>query len=486
MKKMWVIYMAAWAGITSTCFSMSLDDRMVQVIVTYQAHNELMPWQDKNPLMRYGYGIQVDKSHVITTESLTRNHKFIELRKARTGEKVSATVEMSDSQINLAILNVPNGWADSEMPTIQFSDKTPPNTEVKILQFDETQQLQSGNAKVVNVSMAPLPDAPYSSLTVSLLATLDINGDGAGVVLDEKLAGLIMYYDRSTRTGSMIPASVIQQFLNKCNDAQYPGFASAGFIWAPLIDPVKRNFLDVKQTDQGILVLACLPNTDAENALKPDDVIIAWDNANIDNLGFYEDADFGRMNIAYLIKGRRNPGDTIPVKIIRDKQETTVNLTLCYRADDENLIPENVEGKRSEYIVEGGFIIRELTGSYLRANGSSWQQTFNPRLVHMYFIKRSSPAFTGERIVILAGVIPDPINVGYQHLDNLMITRINGENVKNMHDVFAIIKRDGHITQVSLASIEIDLVLDNASLPSANRRICENYRIPTLQYKDND
>ena len=48
------------------------------------------------------------------------------------------------------------------------------------------------------------------------------------------------------------------------------------------------------------------------------------------------------MAVSYLIKGRRAPGDTIPVKLIRGHAASSVQLRLCYRGDRDALIPENV------------------------------------------------------------------------------------------------------------------------------------------------
>ena len=76
-----------------------LESALVEVTVSFQEFDPFFPWQQRAPGMRRGYGILVDNSHVLTTENLVRNHRLVELRRLRTGEKIAATVELSDCQI---------------------------------------------------------------------------------------------------------------------------------------------------------------------------------------------------------------------------------------------------------------------------------------------------------------------------------------------------------------------------------------------------
>lgn len=460
-----------------------LDNRLVEIIVTYQTYSESMPWQGNPPQTRYGYAVFLDSSRLLTTESLVRNHHLIEIRKPRTGRKIPAKVTMIDEQVNLAVLTIDETDENTQHPLIPICETLPLDANVQIVQFDETQQLQMSHAKVLQTKMSNLPDAPYNSLIFKLLADLNLNGNGVGVIYKNKLAGILMDYDRATRTGTMVPYLTIRQFLERCNQVPYPGFAHAGFKWAPLIDPAKRNFLHVTEPETGLLVLSCLTGTGAYESLKPKDVITEWDGYKIDNLGFYTDPDFGRMSISHLIKNTRIPNDTVPLTVIRDKETTHLNMKLCHLNDKDFLIPEDVAQEQAEYIIEGGLIIRELTGSYLRSFGSRWQTKLNSRIVNRYLNQEQESDLPGKHIVILVRVLPDPINIGYQPLNNMMITKVNGKTVNNLNDVFKIADDDGHITRITTDLLGIDIMLDEQSLDDANKRIANNYRIPYLRHQ---
>jgi S1-C subfamily serine protease len=460
-----------------------LESALVEVTVTSQEFDPFIPWQRKPPATRRGYGVLVDNSRVLTTENLVRNHKLVELRRIRTGEKIAATVELSDCQADLALLKIADGANFTGIPPVRLAEHVASTGSVEILQFDETSQIQRGKAQIVNISVSELPTAPYPVLIFSLLTDLNVNGEGAVAVYEGKIAGLLISYDPGSRVGRMLPYPVIKHFLDDALKPPYKGFATAGVTWTSLIDPAKRAYLGVKQNGKGILVLACLPGTGAAETLKPNDVIMAWDGKSLDNLGFYEDPDFGRLGWANLIKGRREPGNVVPVTIIRDQAEKTIDVRLDRWLDSAVLIPEDVTGEQAEYLVEGGFIIRELTGRYLKAYGPDWQQEVDPRLVHLYLTQRYSPSQPDEHVVVLSGVLPDTINIGYQNQQNMMITGLNGKPVRNMADVFRIVDADKSIKHISLKSIGVDLVLDQSELMAANQRIAEIYRLPALRYQ---
>lgn len=458
-------------------------ESVVELIVTSQESNPFLPWQKMHPNLRQGYGVIVGDSQVLTTESIVRNHTMVEIRKAGTGEKIPAAVKISDCQANVALLKILDPEKRDGLVPLKFTDHVSKNAEVEIIQFDETSQIQHGEAEVVQIAITQLPYAPYHSLTFSLLIELNVNGEGAAVISNGKLAGLIMRYDNTTRTGAMLPYCVLKHFIEDAEEPPYKGFAFAGFIWSPLIDPAKRAYLNVNRDEQGILVLECLAGTGAFETLKSNDVIIEWDGQAIDNLGFYEDPDFGRLALPYLVKGRRKPGDVVPVKIIRDRTNTTLNVKLGQLSDAYPLIPENVTNEQVEYLIDGGFVIRELTGRYLKAYGPQWKRNVDSRLVHLYLTQKDTPETLGDRVVILAAVLPDQINIGYHHFRDAIITKLNGKSIRNMTDVFRTVDMDGSIERLTLQSVGVDLVLDQDELATANSRLARLYRIPSLRYQ---
>lgn len=460
-----------------------INNNIFQIIATSQTYIPTQPWQKNSARTSYGYGINIGNGRILTTEHITRNHTLIELRREKRGKKIEAKVLIADPQVNLAILKVINPPADWPQQPQTLLSEIELETELTILQFDETYQVQQSKAKLINISISSLPNAPYTSLSFKLLTDLNVNGEGVPVMKDSNLAGLMISYNDSTRTGYMIPYPVIKRFLENTKKEHYTGFAMGGFMWRPLMDPTKRAFLGAPRTNKGVQVLRCVPESGAFNVLQQNDVIIALDNHKIDSLGFYNDSKFGRLNFSYIIKGHHIPGDIIPVKIIRKGKEVEVQLPLNHITDNTSLIPENITGERPEYLAQGGMVIRELTGRYLKSYGPKWQSRLNTRLVQYYQTRNMIPAEKGQHFVILTKVLPHPINVGYQGYKNRIITAVNAKPINNMADVFRIVDTDGGLESIRLQDIDIDFVLDKEKFDSANKYIAENYGIPILKYQ---
>jgi hypothetical protein len=180
--------------------------------------------------------------------------------------------------------------------------------------------------------------------------------------------------------------------------------------------------------------------------------------------------------------GRRRPGDRVPAVIFRNRERRNVEVRLDAFDDDRALIPLNTEGRPTAYLVEGGLVLRELTADYLQSFGSRWMLGANPRLVHLYLTRAQFPEKPGDRVVILAGVLPDVINKGYQGYRDDVVTHVNGQPVSNLAEVFAIRDRDRCIWRVTTQSQGVDLVLDRTQIDEANRRIAGCYRIPKLRF----
>jgi len=468
------------------CAADTLERSLLRVIVTCQFYDPFMPWQKSAPGVRAGYGYVIDENRVITTEDLVRNQTLVELQPSLSGEKYTATVELSDETANLAILRIsdPNGLKG--LVPLELAEKVAKDSKVAIVQFDETGGISHGNGQVVEISVADIPQSPGSLLAFKVLTDLNVNGHGAVALCEGKVAGLIMAYDRNTRIGTMLPYPVLGHFISDAARKTYRGFASAGFGWSPLVDPAERKFLKVGRDDGGVVVLWIAPDTGAAAALKPQDVVIEWDGRAIDKLGFYIDPDFGRLALPYLIKGRRYPGDTVMAKLIRNGEPITVGIKLTRQLDRQSLIPENTAGLQAEYLADGGLVIREITGDYLRVHGNPWNLQTDSRLVHIYMTRAGKPERVGDRVVVLSHILPDPINLGYQHFRDQIITCVNGEPVRNISDVFKLVKRDGGLKRIRLQSMGVDLVLDQTAMKSANTRLMRSYQIPQMRFQRED
>ena len=465
----------------SFCHADDLFDRsVVEIIATVQNIDPIMPWRREAPGVQTGFGVVVAPGRVITTEDLIRNATMVELRRPRTGTKILSHIILADHQAGLALLSCPPG--SNDIAQLPLATSVPTNTSLSVVQFDANAAIQSDQGRLIEYAVGLLPESPSPTLMFKVLANLNTGERGAPVFNGGELAGLVIRADRSSQTFLALPYTAIRRFLQQAAEPKYTGIASAGFGWKALTDPVRRNFYAITNYEGGIEVTRTFPNTGAFEVLMPGDVIMRWDGQTIDSQGYYNDTEFGRLILPHLISGRRRPGDTVRIDLIRQGRARTVTIKLTRHADDDSLIPDNILRSQPEYIVECGMIFRELGGDYLRAFGNKWILQANPRLIHLYLNQTQNPQNAGHRYVILVGVLPDEINIGYQHLRDMVVTAVNHKPIDNLGDIARIMATDGGISHLSLQGFGQDIVLDIPQRTDANRRIARSYRIPSLQY----
>jgi S1-C subfamily serine protease len=453
------------------------DATIVEIIATCQEFDPRIPWRNKPPQIRQGLGVVIEGNHILTIDNIARNSTLIEIRRAKTGAKLEAKAVVSDEQAGIALLKLSDEKASSQFRSVPLADKVQRDDLVQIVKLDASGQLQSDEGRVIEVTSSP------RGLLVKVLTDLSIEKNGAPIFIGGKLAGIILQYDKNTQTCTALAGTTLKNIVAAAMTPPYEGIAWAGMTWEPLLDPAKRKYLGADQHKGGILVVRTAPGSGAAAVLQTEDVITEIDGFQLDEMGYYADPDFGRLLFSHVVNGRHKPGDEIPLAVIRNRQKITLKMPLKRQSDIAQVIPDNTSGARAEYLADGGFVLRELSGDYLRAAGNEWIIQINPRLVNYYFNPWQFSVKDGDHIVILSMVLPDLINIGYHEYRDEVVTAVNGEKIRSLDDVFRIVERDGLLKRVSIMGYEVDLVLDEAEMAQANKRIAANYRIQKMRFK---
>ncbi len=455
---------------------------VVQVIATCQTHDPAFPWRRNAPIVREGYAVAIGEGRLITTEHLVRNHTLVEIRAARSGIKIPVVVTLSDFRRNLALLDISDSALNNDLVSVDVAGTFVTDDALSIVQFDNSGQFQASAGRISEISMFDIPRYDSSILAVHILTDMTLNGNsGTPVFKDGRLFGLTMRYDRQAKKCFVLPSSVIKCFLDDARLSPYPGAPTAGFLWEPLNDPHKRSYLGLSEQDGGVAVLRTLPFH--KSALLPEDAIIEWDGIPIDARGYYDDPDFGRLLFSYLIRKDSRPGDVVQAAVIRKGRRMSVDIELRNAPVEAGAIPLNITGEQPEYLLDGGLLLIELTLDYLETRGPRWPAHTDPKLLHLYLRRFQIEKSAGDRVVLLSRVLPDPINVGYEQLTDMVISKVNDEDIRTLSDVFRIADRDGGLRKLTLESPDMDVVLDPNGLAAANDRIARNYRVPRLRHQ---
>jgi len=127
-------------------------------------------------------------------------------------------------------------------------------------------------------------------------------------------------------------------------------------------------------------------------------------------------------------------------------------VKLVRQEESGNLVPAYTFGRPPRYLVKGGLVFQELTRPLLESFGDEWRTRAPLNLLDAYENPEKHEG-QKEHIVFLSGVIPTPATVGYERLRNLVVSKVNGQEIRDMKSLVAAFSR---LTPDGLHSIEFE------------------------------
>jgi S1-C subfamily serine protease len=443
---------------------------VVRISTTQQAWNQGQPWEKLPPGKRRSLGAIVAPGKVLTTAEMAADATYIELESSDGKRLAPARVIAVDYEANLALLGLA---ADTDTT---FFDGTKPleiattptlGDTLEIVQVEEsgTPLVTAGSLQSIDVVSTFLPGQFFLTYEVKASMQSAANSFSLPVLHDGKLAGILTSYDSKDQISDVTATDIVARFVEEAADGDYAGFPSLGISISRTEDANFRAWLKLPADDGGLYVSTVKAGGAADKAgLKKGDVIVAIDGQPIDRLGYFEDSHYGRLYWSHLIRGAKSAGDTVKLDLIRDGQPIPVEAVLDRRDERDQLVPAYTFGEAPSYLVKGGLVFQELTRPLLEAFGEEWSSRAPLNLLDVYENPQKYES-RGRRIVFLAGVIATPATVGYEPLRNLIVTKVNGKEIKDMKtliEAFALPGTDG-MDQIEFDEEKFSVHLDEAA-----------------------
>lgn len=193
------------------------------------------------------------------------------------------------------------------------------------------------------------------------------------------------------------------------------------------------------------------------------------------------------MSISHLVKGDVSTGDTIPVKLLRDGEEKTLDVTLIRKEPQDYLIDPYMYDRAPRYLIMGGMLFQELTVDFLKTAGDKWRTRAPFKLV---YANSNQPQYEKEgrdKLVFLSGTLPTRSALGYERLGTLIVTKVNDKTINNIQDLdtaFAKIPENG-IHKIEFNDYPHVAYLDHAAATADNEQLLPaRYQINQLKRLD--
>lgn len=459
------------------------DQSLLRVNATNQVYELSQPWIKKPPFSRRGIGALIDGERILVTAELVANSTFIEIEKPATAEKSTATVERVDYDCNLAALRPADPAFLNGMRPLALNGPLKVGDSATVLQLEPNGDIARTLGRITTISVGGYPSESGSLLLFKLGAPLQ-QRDGSftlPAIRDGRLIGMVMRYDPRNQSADIVPTSVIRHFLAELDSPAYQGFARLGVSFSPLRDPQLRRYIGLKEPG-GVFVTDVAPRGSADAAgIKKGDAILAVDGRPLDQDGNYEDSDYGRILFSHLTNTIKHPGAVIPFKILRDGRTLEVPVTMKVANREQAISETHISDAAPKYVILGGLVFIELSRPYLKEWGGKWSSNAPQRLVYYDAFQNELPADRG-RIIILSQVLPTPDTMGYEDLENIVVTKVNGRPIKSLADLAEAAKNpvDG-FQKIEFEEDPKILFLDAASIQSNAETLKKHYALPGLE-----
>ena len=323
------------------------EPSVLRVRVTRQSYDFIRPWQKQPPEQVGGLGVVLGPDRILVPGALLADATLVEVERIGDGSRCEATVECVDYAANLGLIRPKDADFAQALKPLKIRYMAQRGDQVTAVQFEGngTPSVSEGTIKAVEV-MVP-PGARSSFLVYQVTIDLELGNTGITPFFRRgKLIGLMVGYDKSGRTATLIPSPVIQHFLADLADGAYDGFPIAGFTTTTIRDPQFRRYLGMENGAPGVYVTQVVPGSPAATAgLQQADVLVGIDRYTIDRHGQYEDPDYGPMALSYLISTRRQVGETLACTVRRGKEVLELTLTLAHMATDDYPVPPYVNDR---------------------------------------------------------------------------------------------------------------------------------------------
>src|SRR4029077_18032027 len=408
---------------------------LVRVNSTNQAFDFFRPWTKKAPFLRRGLGVVLQGGQILVTAELVANRTYVELEKAGSGEKSPAEIVVVDYDCNLALLRPTDATFLKEAKPLSLDSGASVGDKASILQLESNGLIADTPGVITTITVAGYPLDHLALLTYRISAPLQ-NREGSftiPAIREGRLLGLLMRYDSRTQTADVIAAPVISHFLDDAKLATYPGFPRAGLVFAATRDPQFRRYIGLKE--DGVYITEIRPGSAAEKSgLRKGDVILAVGGKPVDPDGNYEEPGIGKIPFSHITNTLAHVGDTVNFSILREGKRETIPVTLTSVRDEQSISDAYEFDRQPRYLILGGVVFRELSRAYLQEWGGNWMKDAPQRLVYLDAFQNELPPDRGK-IVFLSQVFPTPNTLGYENLEHLVVSKVNGAPIKSLNDL---------------------------------------------------
>jgi S1-C subfamily serine protease len=446
---------------------------VIRVFATSQDPDFDGPWQARTPSNSTGSAVVIGPGLLLTGAHVVANGTFLQVQKPSQPDKAIARVRAVSHDSDLALLEVvePAGFLTDIEPA-ELGPMPRLRDEVAVVGYPVGgEEISITEGVVSRIEVQRYSHSQRHLLAVTVDAAINAGNSGGPVFGDGKVVGIA--FQKLTgvdNIGEMVPPPIIRAFLDGVASGKRPEIPALGITTQNLENALLRRQLGLNTSEHGVVVLHVDYAGSSDGLLEPRDVITSIDGLPIANNGTVQ--YMGHHRTRYdVVLGHRYIGDRIVLGVKRAGILRSIEVVL---KQWQPLVPRSRYDLAPAYFVYGGFVFQTLTRDYL----TTWDKWWNKapkEFLHYYYLGFRTPE--QHEVVILSQILADDINVGYGHLYNEAVAKLDGVVPHDMEDFVARLSAATGVVEIQTTSGGI-IMLDADEVRKATPRILARYRIP--------
>lgn len=446
---------------------------VIRVFATSQDPDYDGPWQARTPSNSTGSAVVIGHGLLLTGAHVVANATFLQVQKPSHPDKAIARVRAVSHDSDLALLEVtePADFLD-DVPPAKLGPMPRLRDEVAVVGYPVGgEEISITEGVVSRIEVQRYSHSQRHLLAVTVDAAINAGNSGGPVFGDGNVVGIA--FQKLTgvdNIGEMVPPPIIRAFLEGVELGKRPEIPALGITTQNLENPLLRRRLGLNANERGVVVLHVDYGGSSDGWLEPRDVIMSIDGLPIANNGTVQ--YMGNYRTRYdVVLGHRYIGDRIELGIKRGGIARTIALELKPWVP---LVQRARYDQPPQYFVYGGLVFQTLTRDYL-ATWDKWWNKAPKEFLNFYYLGHRSAE--QHEVVILTQILADEINIGYGHLYNEAVAKLDGIIPRDMEDFVARLSSAHGVVEIETTSGGV-IILDAEEVRRATPRILARYHIP--------
>ena len=453
----------------------SWENAVIHLEISGKEYSYVQPWtRAERKVIKTG--VVVADHLIITTADGLNDQTLIRMQKGGGGLYSLGRVVWIDYQSNLAALTTDEADFWEGLTPATLADPVPTTGLVHILRWEDGRlENRPGDIERMAVDNSALSFVSVPSLKVDSTISSAIASEP--VTQGDRLLGLASGQESDVVTA--VPSSFISSILNARKHGSFSGLGYFDFTWEPVQNPLSLQSLGLPGATRGVIVKDTGLKPGVTSLLHSRDIILQIDGFDIDAQGDYDDPQYGKIMLENLSSRGKWAGQHCAIKIWRDGKEQTITYVLPKAEYSDELVPEQSFDHPPDYVLAGGFVFVQLSDAFLRSWGPTWRQRA-PFRVTYYETDKVKP--DRPQRIILSGVLPAHVNLGYEMLHDAVLDTVNGVKIGKMSDLVAALKAPINgfdVFKFTPGESREEAVLDASEIDDANQEIMTRFHIPT-------